>query len=256
MKDTQLIDSSEPASNQPEPAKLAHPHIILLVDDHSVVTSGMAALINYEGDLEVCGTADDEVAAIKQIEALQPELVVLDITLKGRGGLELLKEIKTRFPKQKVLVLSMHDELLYASRALRAGASGYLMKEEALNTLLVAIRQVLQGDIYLSARMEKKVLGQFLQPGEIEESPLSCLSDRELEIFRMIGQGKTTREIADSVFLSVKTIESHRAHIKLKLGLSSGRDLVKEAIRYEQEAGLRIGTEPAAAVEPSVQPVA
>jgi DNA-binding NarL/FixJ family response regulator len=228
-----------PSASSPSPRRQR----ILVVEDHLVVSTGMTALINHESDLQVCGAADDGVSALESIDTLKPDLVLLDITLKGRGGLELLKDIKVRHPRLKVLVLSMHDESLYAMRALRAGASGYLMKGEATETLLVAIRRVSNGDTYLSPRMEKQVMQRLVQRTEQEHGPLDNLSDRELEIFRMIGQGRSTRDISKALFLSIKTIETHRAHIKEKLNLQTGNDLVRRAIEFEQEAGLRLADE-------------
>ncbi len=244
MKTTVLATRTDELNQTATPAA-ANRRRILLVEDHLVVSTGMTGLINYENDLQVCGTADDYASALQNIEKLKPDLVLLDITLKGRGGLELLKDIKARFPKQLVLVLSMHDESLYAARALRAGAAGYLMKQEATDTLLLAIRRVLDGDTYLSPRMEKQVMRRLLQQEPTTRSPLESLSDRELDIFRMIGQGKTTRQMSQLLFLSVKTIESHRAHIKEKLNLPTSMDLVKHAIRFEQECGARIDEAPA-----------
>jgi len=226
-------------------------HKILLVEDHRVVTTGLTALINFESDLEVCGTAEDPSTALQAIEKLQPDLVLVDLTLNGRSGLELLKDINLRFPKLKTLVLSMHNETLYAIRALRAGARGYVMKGEATDTLLVAIRRVLEGDTYLSPRMEKQAMQRMLHRQTVQLDPVETLSDRELEVFRLIGQGKGTRDISKLLFLSIKTIESHRAHIKEKLGLPSGADLVKQAILFEQDAGFQPADEPAPDAAPS-----
>ncbi len=217
---------------------------ILLVEDHPIVSRALADLINHEQDMEVCGMADHHASALEQTAALNPDLVLLDITLQGRGGLELLKDIKARYAKQLVLILSMHDEGLYAARAIRAGASGYIMKQEATDQLLEAIRRVLQGEIHLSQRMEKRMMQRFAQSHTHSSlDPLEALTDRELEIFRLIGQGKGTNEIARLLCLSVKTIESHRAHIKDKLGLKSASELVQHAIQMEQEV---LGTQSAA----------
>jgi DNA-binding NarL/FixJ family response regulator len=197
-------------------------------------------MVEHETDMEVCGIADDYGSALLKLEALKPDLIVLDISLRGRGGLELLKDIKVRDPKQLVLILSMHEETLYAARAIRAGAAGYVMKQEATDSLLTAIRRVLRGEIHVSARMESRMMQRFARSGLISNlDPLEALTDRELEIFRMIGQGKATRQIAQLLCLSVKTIESHRAHIKDKLGLRTSNELVQHAIQLEQEIETR-----------------
>lgn len=208
---------------------------ILLVDDHPIVRQGLEEMINHEKDLMVCGTAEDLHQALEQINVLKPDLVVVDISLKGSNGIELLKNIKVRYPKLLVLMLSMHDESLYAVRALRAGASGYVMKQEATERVLVAIRQVLNGEIYLSEKMEKKMMQQLVGGRTARTgSPLEDLSDRELEVFGLIGQGHGTRQIAEQLHLSIKTIESHRAHIKEKLNLKNATELVQHAIQWRE----------------------
>jgi DNA-binding NarL/FixJ family response regulator len=213
---------------------------ILLVEDHPIVSRALADLLGHESDLEVCGGADDPSSALREIERLKPDLVLLDITLHGRGGLELLKDIRAQHPKQLVLVLTMHEETLYAARAIRAGASGYVMKQEATDHVLTAVRRVLQGEIYLSERMERRMMQRFAQTGSAPSlDPLEALSDRELEIFRLIGRGKGSREIARMLCLSVKTIESHRAHIKEKLNLKSPVELIQHAIQLETEVRQR-----------------
>jgi DNA-binding NarL/FixJ family response regulator len=206
---------------------------ILLVDDHPIVRQGLGELIDAEKDLAVCGTAESMNAALEQMPTLKPDLVVVDISLRGSNGIELLKNIKVRYPKMKVLMLSMHDEGLYAVRALRAGASGYIMKQEATDKVIEAARKVLSGEIYLSDKMEKKMMQQLVGGRTARTgSPLEDLSDRELEVFNLIGQGKGTRQIAEELHLSIKTIESHRAHIKEKLGLKSATELVQHAIQW------------------------
>src|SRR3954453_15041895 len=208
---------------------------ILLVDDHPIVRQGLAEMINQERDLQVCGTAEDVHKAIESIEKIRPDLVIADISLKGSNGIELLKNIKVRFPKMLVLVLSMHDEALYAVRALRAGAGGYIMKQEATQRVLTAIHQVLNGEIYLSERMEKKMMHQLVGGRSTRTgSPIEDLSDRELEVFGLIGQGHGTRQIAEELHLSIKTIESHRAHIKDKLNLKNATELVQHAIQWRE----------------------
>lgn len=208
---------------------------ILLVDDHPIVRQGLMQMIDHERDLSVCGTAEDSQQALDQVAALQPDLVLLDISLKGCNGIELLKNIKVRYPRLMVLMLSMHDESLYAVRALRAGAVGYVMKQEATERVLTAIRQVLNGEIYLSEKMEKKMMQQLVGGRSARTgSPLEDLSDRELEVFGLIGQGHGTRQIAEQLHLSIKTVESHRAHIKEKLNLKNANELIQHAIQWRQ----------------------
>src|SRR3954467_248092 len=208
---------------------------ILLVDDHPIVRQGLAEMIDQEKDLQVCGTAEDVHKALDAVERLKPDLVIADISLKGSNGIELLKNIKIRYPRMLVLVLSMHDESLYAVRALRAGAAGYIMKQEATEKVLTAIHQVLGGEIYLSERMEKKMMHQLVGGRTARTgSPIEDLSDRELEVFGLIGQGHGTRQIAEELHLSIKTIESHRAHIKEKLNLRNATELVQHAIQWRE----------------------
>jgi DNA-binding NarL/FixJ family response regulator len=208
---------------------------ILLVDDHPIVRQGLAEMIDQQRDLQVCGTADDVHKALEVLEKVKPDLVIADISLKGSNGIELLKNIKVRFPRTLVLVLSMHDESLYAVRALRAGAAGYIMKQEATEKVLTAIHQVLSGEIYLSERMEKKMMHQLVGGRTARTgSPIEDLSDRELEVFGLIGQGHGTRQIAEELHLSIKTIESHRAHIKEKLNLRNATELVQHAIQWRE----------------------
>ncbi len=208
---------------------------IFLVEDHPIVRQGLEQMINHEADLQVCGTAEHPDQALEHIAATQPELVVLDISLPGANGLEMLKLAKTRCPGLKVLILSMHDERLYAMRALGAGAAGYIMKQEATENVLTAIRRVLDGDIYLSQKMEKKSMQQFVGRRAIPKgTPLEDLSKRELQVFELIGQGQRTRQIAEALQVSVKTVESHRQHIKEKLGLNNGHELVQHAIQWHQ----------------------
>ena len=207
---------------------------IFIVDDHPIVRQGLALLINREPDLTVCGDAEEAGSALRLIEELQPDLIVVDISLNGPDGLDLLKNIRTRFPNLPVLILSMLDELLYAERSLRAGANGYIMKQEATDRVLVAIRCILGGEIYVSDRMADRMLHRFVGGAQQVEqrSPISDLSDRELEVFRLIGDGHGTRQIAQELHLSVKTVESYQAHIKEKLSLKNARELVQRAIQW------------------------
>jgi DNA-binding NarL/FixJ family response regulator len=207
---------------------------ILIVDDHPIVQQGLTEMLNHEDDLTVCGTAEDMHEALSKIEELKPDLVVLDITLKSSNGIEVLKDIKIRYPKLLVLMLSMHDETLYALRALRAGAAGYVMKHELPDTVLASIRRAMNGEVVLSPALEKRMMKQLLGTGAARTgSPLEDLSDRELEVFRLVGTGHSTRQIAGELHLSVKTIESHRAHIKEKLNLKNATELVQHAIQWQ-----------------------
>jgi DNA-binding NarL/FixJ family response regulator len=206
---------------------------IFLVDDHPIVRQGLALLINRESDLAVCGDAEEASSALRQIEELKPDLVVVDISLNGPDGLDLLKNIRGRDQNLPVLILSMMDELLYAERGLRAGANGYIMKQQATEQVLVAIRRILGGEVYVSERMADKMLHLFVGGSPAEQSsPVADLTDRELEVFRLIGEGHGTRQIADELHLSIKTVESYQAHIKEKLLLKNGRELVQRAIQW------------------------
>lgn len=210
----------------------------LIVDDHPVVRRGLAQLIAQEPDLEVCGEAESVREALQAIRELEPDVVVVDVVLKSGSGIELVKDISVRYPDLPVLVLSMHDESLFAERALRAGARGYIMKQEATDKLLEAIRRVLRGEIYLSDGMASKMLHKFVR-GRLDEggSLLGSLTDRELEVFQMIGRGLTTRQIAHEIHLSVKTIETYREHIKGKLVLGNGIELLQHATWWVQTQG-------------------
>jgi DNA-binding NarL/FixJ family response regulator len=206
---------------------------VLLVDDHPIVRQGLALLIDREPDLSVCGEADGAHSAFHAIETLRPDLVVLDISLNGPDGLDVLKEIRMKTASLPILILSMHDESIYAERAMRAGANGYIMKQEATERVLVAIRRIMQGDVYLSDRLTNSMLQQYVHGASTaKKSPLVNLTDRELEVFRLIGEGHGTRQIADELHLSVKTIESYQAHIKEKLALRNARELVQHAIEW------------------------
>ncbi len=208
---------------------------VLLVDDHPIVRQGVAAMLNQQPDLSVCGTAEDPHEAIETVARLKPDLVIVDLSLKKGNGIDLLKDLKVRYPKLLTLVLSMHDESLYALRVLRAGASGYIMKQAATDNVLVAIRRVLAGEVYLSDAMGRRMMEQMAgRPAKRSGSPIEDLSDRELQVFNMIGQGRGTRQIAEELHLSVKTIESHRARIKDKLNLQTGAQLVQHAIQWRQ----------------------
>ena len=206
---------------------------VLVVDDHPIVRQGLALLINREPDLTVCGEAEDAPTAIQSIPATEPDILVVDISLSGPDGLDLLKDIRTRYPDLPVLILSMHDESIYAERALRAGAQGYIMKQEASEKVLLALRRILNREIYVSDRISNQMLKRFIgNSTQRRPASISDLTDRELEVFRLIGEGHTTRQIADQMHISIKTVESYQAHIKEKLSLKSARELVQHAIQW------------------------
>lgn len=209
---------------------------ILIVDDHPVVRHGLAQLLSDQPDWEVCGEADNPTDAIKAFVELQPDLVVIDISLKNGNGIELIKELKALHPEARMLVSSMHDESLFAERALRAGAMGYINKQEASEKMIEAIQQVLGGRVYLSPRMADRMLHRMIRPGDdVENSPVDSLSDRELEVFELIGHGLTTRQIAAKLHLSPKTVETYRENIKTKLNLSNGTELTCHAVQWVLE---------------------
>lgn len=207
---------------------------VLIVDDHPLVREGLADLINKEKDIVVCGWAKDIPQTIKAIEKLKPDVVTVDISLENASGLDLMKDIKASFPGLPVLVLSMHQESIYAERAIRAGAKGYITKQEATKKVITAIRKVLEGRLYLSETMKEKLLYSLIGNDESDAgtSPIDRLTDRELEVFRLIGQGKATRQIAEQLCLSAKTIETYRSRIKEKLNLSSGSELLRCAFQW------------------------
>ncbi len=221
--------ASRTAANRHRPEK----YQILIVDDHPIVRQGLAQLIDQEEDLHICGQAEDAHQAMRAIRELQPDLVIVDVTLRTTSGIDLIKDIKIQYPEVPVLTLSMHDEALYAERALRAGAKGYIMKQEATEEVVTAIRRVLAGTVYVSQGMAAKMVSKIAAgPSEKGSSPVNRLSDRELEVFRLIGEGFGTREMAEKLHLSVKTIETYRAHIKDKLNLQDANELLRAAIRW------------------------
>jgi DNA-binding NarL/FixJ family response regulator len=206
---------------------------VLLVDDHPVLRKGLAQLINAEQDMTVCGEAEEATKAFEAAGTLNPDVGVVDISLKRGNGIELVKNIKARFPDITLLVLSMHDETLYAERALRAGALGYIMKEEATEQVLVAIRRVMAGEIFLSEKMKGRMLQQLANGrGKVVVSPIEHLTDRELEVFRLIGEGRSTRQIAAELHLSVRTVEAYREYIKDKHNLKNATELVQHAFHW------------------------
>ncbi len=203
-------------------------------------------MIDREPDLTVCGEAEEMHGALQMIRTLKPDILIVDISLNGPDGLDLLKNIRSKDPGLPVLILSMHDESIYAERALRAGANGYIMKQEATGKVLVALRRILNHEIYVSSRIASKMLQQFVgaSSSPATHSPVDDLSDRELEVLRLMGDGHATRQIAEELHLSVKTVESYQAHLKEKLSLKNSRELVQYAVQWTmtekvQPAGTR-----------------
>ena len=208
---------------------------VFIVDDHSIVRRGLEQLINQEADLVVCGEAENAQAALEAMKKLMPDVALVDLSLDGESGLELIKNIKVRYPTVAMLVLSMHDEMFYAERVLRAGAKGYIMKLQAADQILGAIRRILSGEIYLSDPMAAKILREGAGgKADLPDSPIDRLSDRELEVFQLIGIGLGTRHIADRISRSVKTVETYREHIKQKLDLKDATELTQAAIQWLQ----------------------
>jgi DNA-binding NarL/FixJ family response regulator len=212
--------------------------LILILDDHPMTRHGLAQLINREPDLMVCGEAEVVPKALEAIPLLRPDLVLADITLPGKSGLEFIKDMKVLHPSVAVLVISMHDESIYAERVLRAGGRGYVMKSEGGVKVLEAIRRVLQGEVYLSPAMATALLGALGQTrSKNADRMLTSLTDREFEVFQLIGQGMPTNEISRRLNLSIKTIGTHRVHIKEKLNLKTGTELIKHAVRWTASQG-------------------
>ncbi len=212
---------------------------ILIVDDHPVFRRGIAAMIGEQADLEVCGEAESATSALEAMRRLKPDLALLDISMPGTNGIELIKLMLAEQPRLLILILSMHDESLYALRSLRAGAKGYVMKAEAMTHVIAAIRKVLSGAVYVSPRFSERLVFKAIQSLEGGMgSPVDNLSDRELEVLQLLGRGFGTREVAGELHLSVKTIETHRAHIKEKLGFKDAGEMVRFAIDWvAQEQG-------------------
>lgn len=210
---------------------------ILIVDDHPMMRQGLAQLINSEPDLSVCCEADNARQAFETMVQNKPDLALVDISLPDRNGIELIKDIRALHPDLPVLVVSMHDESLYAERVLRAGGRGYIMKQEGGRKLMEAIRQVLAGQIYVSEKMSARILEIFSGGRRDNSSPVGRLTDREFEVFQLIGQGEGTRQIAERLGLSIKTVEVHRANIKEKLGVKGANDLMRFAVRWVDVQG-------------------
>jgi DNA-binding NarL/FixJ family response regulator len=210
---------------------------IFVIDDHPLVREWLTTLIHQQADLEVCGAADNAPEALRRMAAVKPDLTIVDLSLPGSSGVELIKTIKNLFPDVLLIVLSMHDEKLYAERAIRAGARGYVMKRETAERIIGAIYEVLQNKISVSDEMMGVFTSKFMKDGiSTDLSPVENLSDRELEIFRQLGQGLDTRNIANNLHLSIKTVQTYCTRIKEKLSLANATELLREAIRWNESA--------------------
>ena len=224
-------------TKRPAPATTPAPVKILIVDDHPSVREGLALRISLHADLEVCGEAESEDQAVALVKQLKPDLVLVDISLKSGHGLELIKRIRSLDPTVKMLVISGFQESLYAERACRAGAMGYLNKQESSERMIEAIRTVLGGERFLSPEISRRLISQALGSSDEKKTPIEQLTDRELEIFRMIGEGLSTGLIANRLFLSTHTIDTHRENIKRKLTLNSAAELSRAAVQWLLENG-------------------
>lgn len=221
------------SKSEGEHDRLGQPARVLVVDDHPLMRQGLRQLVAGESDLEMCGEAADVPDALTQVKATRPDLVVVDISLKDGNGLELIKQLKTLHPELKMIAVSMHEESLFAERVLHAGALGYVNKEEPPDVLLEAIRQVLRGKIFLSGNMTDRILSRAAgSNSDVPQSPLATLSDRELEVFVLIGKGNSTRAIAEKLHLSSKTVDTYRQNIKSKLNLHSAAELTIHAAQW------------------------
>ena len=226
--------------NPQSSAAIGRKRRVFLVDDHPLIREGLANLINGQNDLVVCGEAEDSAQAMAGISEMRPDVALIDISLKNESGLELIKNLESQFPLVALIVLSMHDEALYAERALRAGARGYVMKRESTKSVLASIRRVLEGGVYVSERVVDSMARKLsLSRKASASSPVERLSDRELEIFRLLGQGRTTSQIADDLHLSLKTVQAYCARAKEKFGVSSLGELLRAAIRWEDAAHVK-----------------
>lgn len=228
----------KPAAPAVAPALAPARRRILIVDDHPFMRAGLAQLIERQADLAVCGEAGNPAEALLRLAGGGVDLVLSDMTMPGRSGLDFLKDLLALHPTLPVLVVSMHDEMVYAERALRAGARGYIMKEAGGENLLAAIRQVLGGQVYVSPKMSAQLLDSFSgRRSRQADSPFGKLTDREFEVFQLIGRGKSTREIAQQLGLSTKTVDVHRANLKAKLDLQDTTALVRHAVRWIETQG-------------------
>ncbi len=213
-------------------------HTIVLVEDHTLMREGLAQLVNSQSDLKVVAQAADASKGLDQILAHRPDLAIVDITLPGRNGLELIKDIRAQIPEQTILVISMHDEALYAERVLKAGAKGYVMKDADRDTFLAAIRKVLDGGFYVSEKMSAEIFASYSGGTQPVKGSVTRLSDREFEVFELLGQGLGTNEIAQRLGISPKTVEVHRAHIREKLEMPTGAAVVRYAVRWTETRNL------------------
>jgi DNA-binding NarL/FixJ family response regulator len=223
------------ASPRSSPAVPSAParHRVLLVDDHPMMRAGLAHFIERQTDLTVCGEAANPAEALKALPTANPEIVLADLTMPGRSGLEFVKDVLAVTPTLPILIVSMHDEAVFAERALRAGARGYIMKEAGGEAVVAAIRQILRGEVYVSPAMSARILeGLSSKKPRGSSSPIEKLTDREFEIFQLIGQGKSTRDIATQLHLSPKTVDVHRSHLKEKLELRDATSLIRYAVRW------------------------
>jgi DNA-binding NarL/FixJ family response regulator len=216
-------------------AKLKKPTKILLVDDHPLVRAGLTLRISEETDLQICGEAATEEEALNSVKLTQPDLMLIDISLKNGNGIELVKQIKSRYPAVKMLIVSGFQESLYAERALRAGALGYLNKQESNVKVIDAIRTVLAGKRYVSPELAQRLVTQAVVGNDVTKNSVDLLSNRELQIFRMIGDGLSSSAIADQLLLSIHTIDAHREHIKRKLELKNASELTRTAVQWVLE---------------------
>lgn len=210
---------------------------VLIVDDHPIFRAGLTSLVNLETDMAVCGEAHDATQAMLAVEKLCPDLVLLDMSLPGKSGLELLKDIRALTPQTPVLIISMHDETLYAERVIRAGGRGYIMKQEGPEKIVRAIRRVLSGGISVSEGISSQILDALSGAKKGTSSSVSTLTDREFEVYRLLGQGKEPHEIARILHLSIKTVDTHRSHIRQKLGLRNATELIHHATRWTADQG-------------------
>ncbi len=210
---------------------------VLIVDDHPIFRAGLNGLVNLEAELTVCGEANDAKQTMQAIEKLHPDLVLLDMSLPGKGGLELLKDIRAIAPQTPVLIISMHDETLYAERVIKAGGRGYIMKQEGPEKIVQAVRKVLSGGISVSESISAQILDAMSGGKSGTSSSVSTLTDREFEVYRLLGQGKEPHEIARTLHLSIKTVDTHRTHIRQKLSLRNATELIHHATRWTAEQG-------------------
>ncbi|HEU5080720.1 MAG TPA: response regulator transcription factor [Opitutaceae bacterium] len=229
-------DSSEKRGAIPAKEGIGQKRRIVVVDDHPITRRGFAAILEAESDLEVCGEADNAADAFELIKGLMPDAALIDVTLRNSSGIELMKNIKSGLPRTPMLAVSMHGQVLYAERALRAGARGYVMKEDAQDQIVAALRSVLRNELYLSEGIRELMLDRFTLKRNSDDKifRMDSLSDREMEVFRLIGDGFTTRQIATALKLSAKTIDSHRENLKLKLQVGSAAELVHRAVQWSK----------------------